>query len=612
MPFCSLNEGHYRALEKSLSELVDKLDPRYLTALVTAGEVQAGRLRSFLSANREVPLAGIDVLPGILHLAARLSDTPVFAERISPADRTATAMKAMSSLEESEPYHGTRGNISSAASLGGFFEKLLEQGIDPDMYSICSEMTSADPGPVEQTTGRLFQLYTETRNELYPSSPDRIIASSPGRNGRYSTLLFFGFYDLNPAQRRFTGRLRESGADVHWFSPVHPSSRWRAVYGRTGDFLRDLGFRERNRVDWNFPHTPAAAAAESLLGGSGPVPDPDVLRITAAAGDIGAAREVLRRISDLVGEGMDPRRIAVVTRRPDDSLVARLAHHEGLPVSAPLTTPLSDLPIAGLAAAIAQLPEDDFHYSSLETLVTTGMLDPDLDPGERGIRKAVNETGVRSGLDNWRAALGEQSGLRRLIDVLGDFFDSRGVMEAPLVSLAEFRELLCAVSRSDPGDPLLDLILPAPDWRSREPVDWRTFAGILRQHLGETDAALRDGDRDGFSVLSLEKMRGSLWDAVIIMDLEEGIFPSVQIDDPRLSAELRSALQLPDPCMREAEEAFLLSQAMEASSGSIDLVYRYLDSSGRPLNPSPFIAEAVSAGQQEGSGCHFSRKPSSP
>ncbi len=612
MPFCTLNEGHYRALEKSLSGLFASIGDGTPTALVTAGEVQAGRIRSVLLASRNGPLAGVDLLPGILQLAAKLSDTPCIRTRTSPADRAAIALRAMSSLGKGEPFSEMRGNVSSASSLGTFFEKLLEQGITPEMYSVCSGMLQADPGPVEIATGRLFDLYTGLRNSHYPFTPDQILSNSPGDTCRYGVIVFYGFYDLNPGQRRFVRRLADTGADIHWFSPVHPSSRWRDVYGRTGNFLRELGFRKRSRVDWDTELSPSADIAEALLGGYRIRPDPGIFGITAAPGEMGAAREVLARVTGLQAGGVPLREIAVITRKPDDSLVTRLAHHEGVPISAPLTSPLLELPLASLTIAITQLPEEDFHYTSFEALISTGMLRPAIDPGVTGLREAISQSGVRNGLDNWRSALREDAPLRQLIDMIGDFYDSRSGKEKPSSSLDSLRNLVVELSGCAGDDPLIDRIFPVSEWCLQEPVDWWTFSALLRQHLAETRIDLRTGDAEGFRILSFERTRGSLWSALIVLDLEEGIFPSRQIDDPRLSAELRSALQLPDPLIREREEAFLLYQAMEASNGCLTLVYRYLDSQSRPMRPSPFIAGALSPDDREGRPEFFTRRPSSP
>ena len=136
MPFLTLDEGHYRALEESLSALFDSIPGGTPVALVTAGQPQAERIRQVLLRERGTPLAGTDILPSIRHLAAKLSECPAPGLKPSPADTAAMAMKAMSRLEPGEPFSVMRENVSSAGSLGAFFERLLDQGITPEMYSV--------------------------------------------------------------------------------------------------------------------------------------------------------------------------------------------------------------------------------------------------------------------------------------------------------------------------------------------------------------------------------------------------------------------------------------------------------------------------------------------
>jgi CRISPR/Cas system-associated exonuclease Cas4 (RecB family) len=612
MPFLTLNEGHYRALEKSLADLVHSVPQGSRTALVTAGEVQAERIRRVLLDGAHPVLAGLEILPGISRLAYRLSADPFPGTAVPVTDIASMALAALSGLSPQEPFYGMAGNASSALSMGSFFERLLEQGITPGMYSVSSGMLREEPGPVAAATGRMFEEYCRERSIHYPLTADIVMSEAPGPDRSvYGIIVFYGFYDLNPGQRRFVKRLGKTVADIHWFSPVHPSSPWRDVYGRTGEFLRGLGFRERHRIDWSTELSCPAETALWLLGETGTSPSGGTTGIVAAAGEMGEAREVLDTVSRLSRKGISWGQIAVVTRRPAESILPRFAHHEGVPIHCPLSVPLAELPLARLITAVTRLPDSDFHYSRLEEITSTGLLDPLFDPGTGGIRAAVAATGVRTGLDDWRTALGEDSPMYRLVSRLGDFFDGTGAVGDPLLLLGSLRTLVADLTSLDPADPLLAVMLPEDGWRFREPAGWKRFSDVLQRHLETVSTDLLEGDRDGFRLLSFEQVRGTLWSHVIVLGLEDGTFPSRQNDDPRLPSDLRTALQLPDPAAREREEAYLFFQAMEASASEVILIYRNQDSRSRPSMPSPFISRGVCPGGAAGP-VSFSRRPPSP
>jgi len=612
MPVRILSEGHFGALESTLADLFRSIPPESSIALVTAGEQQRKRIRDVLLAGISDILSGVELLPGIPHLAARLADNPCIREKVSISDRAVMALGAVRLLGDSDPFSGLKGNPASAAALGRFFENLLEQGITPEAYRVCSEMLEDEPGPVEITSGRMFEFYSEERNRLYGSPPDVILASSPGSSSRFDLVIFYGFYDLNPGQRRFVKRLASLDVQIHWFSPLHPSSRWRDIYGKTGEFLRNLGFEERRRVDWNVPVSPAGILAEAVNRDSVIDPDPGILSVSAVSGEIGAAREVLRRISMFENGGVPLREIAVVEKSPEDSLVTRLAHHEGVPVAAPLTAHLSEFPEAVLVLAASVVEEQDFHYTSIEALINTCRLDPLLDPGVADLRKSVLSSGVRSGLGNWRAAREGGHHVPELIEVLGLFYDTLSPRAEPVEYLESLRALAEKLTGGSPEETLTGHMFSSEGWKYDGRVDWNTFSALLRLRFGETYIELRPGDTEGFTVLSMERTRGTLWTAVIIKDLEEGVFPSKRIDDPRLPQELRNRLELPDTDQREQEEAFLLSSTMEAASDHVSLIYMSLDSSGKSVLPSPFIKAFVPNGTGSGKCSWFSRRTANP
>ena len=246
MALLSVHLGHWRALEKTWITEFTRTGANGGTAVVTAGSQIASRLAELIPG----PTAGARFFPGIPLLARSLAGT-LTSDKVSVPQSITLA------------YHAGY-ELNSAASAAAFFENLLENGINAEMFEIQSKSLREPDTEVAKTASR-FTEYQKLRDKEFPFTPYGTMRRGPSGGGMYQTVMFYGFYDLNPGQRNYIRKLA-SITDIKWFSPVHPSHHWRKAFVRTMDFLKDLHEREGlHRVDGDQSLSPNAQFAETFL-----------------------------------------------------------------------------------------------------------------------------------------------------------------------------------------------------------------------------------------------------------------------------------------------------------------------------------------------------------
>lgn len=613
----TLYEGHYRALEEDFLELVRRLrkEERELS-VISAGTGQLDRLRELLLSDSDNGIiGGIHFLPGIRHLAQKIYPVPLPVEKVSHSDRTLFTLHAMKEVKKGEPLFDLRENTETAHSMGSFFESLFEHGITPELYDITSISLSGGQTTTEKTVGRILGSYDIERRKGYHSCGDMVLERDiPDRV--QGTYIFYGFYDLNPSQRRFLKKFCKSAGEVFWFSPVSRSSHWSSVYQRTSQLLQDIGIgslvRSGNRKQMNS----FASFFEALASQSRPVVPAKGFRITAVSGEIGSCRAALKRIVEMnENEAIDLRGIAVVRRKQEGESLVRLAHHEGVPVNAPLKTKLSSLPAGSFVLNLLKAIGTDFYYVHVQNLLASGLFVDEFAADPLEIVYVAENSGIRMGLQRWRdwySSAAEKNRLVSFLRKLDTFFSG-----LPPVALAsEYLEHLRnffeeTVSGSIPRS-IRDSLFDPHEFTFSMEVSLPQFIDALRLNYQARDIVLRAADPEGFRVLTIEKVRGSLFDSVLLMDMEEGIYPGSPDEDPRLSEELRARLQMSLKTERETEDGFLLRQAGEAAGKSLDIIFRQTDNEGGEISPSPFISNLVHPDNQPAKASWFVTGSSSP
>lgn len=594
----TLYEGHYRALEEDFLKLAERIlsEGKQLT-VISAGTGQLDRLRKLLMDNSGAGIiGGIEFLPGIRHLAQKIGSIPASLEAVSHSDRALYALQAMKDLKKGEPLFDLRENTETAHSMGSFFEDLFEHGISPELYEITSLSLSREQTTTEKTIGRMLGRYGEGRDKDYFSCGDMILEREIP-DGTRRTYVFYGFYDLNPAQRRFLKRFINSVGETYWFSPVSENSQWSSVYLRTRRLLQDIGIgslvRSGNRIQMNR----FAGFFEALPKQPRPSIPIDGFRITAVSGEIGACRAVLKRISEFrVKENIELARIAVVRRKREGECLVRLAHHEGIPVDVPLKAKLSKIPEGEFVLNLLNAVNMDFYYVYLESLLASGILKDDYAADPFEIAEVVENNGIRMGLGKWRdwySSLKAESRLGSFLRKLDTFFSGLPRKANAGEYLRHIKTFFEETALESIPLSIRDSLFDPRVFKYSGEVSIAQFADTLKLYYEEKDVVLRKPDHDGFQVLTIEKARGMLFDSVLLMDMEEGIYPGSPNEDPRLSDELRGKLQMTLKSERETEDGFLLRQAGESAVETLDIVYREQDTAGSELSPSPFIAAIV-------------------
>jgi len=613
-----LFEGHYRALEGRFAALIGTLSREAGGVTVVAADSgQLERLRGIAVAVLGAPvLGGIRFLPGMTRLAEKICPLPFKAGTVSHADRTLFALAALEETRPGEPLHDLRGNAETAHSMSGFFEDLLEQGITPSAYQV-QAMSSTEDSVTVTVAGRVFAAYHELRGACYPMTVSDLVAQ-PVPPDTEGTFLFYGFYDLNPGQRAVVRKLAACpGASIHWFSPLGALSPWAPLYARTREFLERLGIAETVGCDGDSEMGRFASFFESLPVQERPTPPHPGFGILVTAGPMGTARAVLNRIDVLAAEGGSPSSVAVVTRsREEASMIARLAMHEGVPVAAPLEASIASMPLGRLVTALLDLEANDFHHLYVTRLAMSGCLKQELSPSPAEVIRVVLSSGVRMDRDRWMdwvaADDGRHGRLGRLLSGICLFYGGLPAKALPAEYAATLERLVVSLAEEEPVRPFLDLMLDPSSFRAPGRIGWSDFAAALRIHLDRAPVTLVEGAGDGFSILTPERLRGGLYDSVILTGMEEGVWPSMTCEDPRLPEDFRAMLELPLKRDREIEDGFLLRQAGEAAGRTLDLVLGQRKADGSEVYPSPLIARLIAPREGSAPGAWLRRESSSP
>jgi RecB family exonuclease len=613
-----LYEGHYRALEEDFLDLAGRIVAKgdKLT-VITAGAGQLGRLRNLLACRSENGITGgVDFLPGIGHLARMKGPVPAPFNTVSHSDRTLFSLRAMECLNEGEPLFDLRNNTETAHSMGSFFETLFEHGITAELYNITSLSLSEGQSITEAVIGRILGVYEEERNRNYSSLEDMVLERAiPGEIT--GSFIFYGFYDLNPLQRRYIRRFMKVCGCVYWFSPVPENSQWGSIYFRTRSLLQETGIdsviRSGNRMQMNS----FAGFFESLPKQLRPAVPVSGFRITASSGETGACRTVLKRICELNRDsGIDFSQIAVVRRKQDAGSLVRMAQHEGISVNAPLKVKLSQMPEGVFVLNLLTAVSMDFYYVYLENLLASGILGDLYAANPSEIAETVESSGIRLGLARWRdwySTAEDGNRLASFLRALDSFFSGLPAKATALEYFGLLRKFFEKTVQEPSSTPVAESLFDRDVFGFSGEISLLNFTDSLRFFYESKDIVLREADPEGFRVITIEQIRGNLFRSVLLMDMEEGVYPGSPGDDPRLSDELREKLQMTLKSEREIEDGFLLRQAGEAAEETLDIVYREQDSSGEEVSPSPFISSTVLS--QEGYSpdpAWFSRSSSSP
>jgi RecB family exonuclease len=575
----ALYEGHWRSLEKAFLKSLASWDERPI-AVVTAGYPLLERLVAVLGEAGTGDLAGVQFLPGIPRLAEKLSSLPP-PPPVSPADLTGCGLSAYGSPEK-------------ALSGTGFLSGMLEQGIGSEEFGLVLQSLPEDPGPTARSALKSLQAFEEALSAAYARRVDTLMRETPAK--AFAGVFMYGFYDLNPAQRRFVKALF-AGTPVTWFSPIHPSSPWRGVYARTGDFLGTLFTGRRHRVDAGLPLSPIARLGESLFTDKVVSPPPGVETIRCGSG-LGFDKGLVHAVKTMqqVRPGF---RVAVAARSRDRESAALALNLAGIQTNPGVSMPLSATPFGRFLLGVCELPAWNWHNLEIGRLLASGVVF-----GESPSRYAgqVSATGARFGIE--ALARLDMPFAKKLVAF------HTGLPEAGPPSV--FLDALERLVENPDGIPLPELfhelVLDRGSWSLQRKVTLEGFRAMLKAQLEGTSATVFPKCRTGVQVLSPEQIRGTLFDGIVLTGLEEAVLPSRIPEDPRFPMVLRKALGMSSGETREQEEAFVLRQVFEAATERLVLVVRTTDPEGRGQRHSPLVSRLL---EKPGGNC-FTVSDSAP
>ncbi len=564
MPVKAVFQGHWRALEVSFLKELNHIKNKNTIAVITAGQSLAKHIMELIPGE----IAGLRFLPGFPALSKILASSPT-GPSVPEAQQIALACLA--------------GYIpESGRTAATFFEKLIEMGVSADAFSVIANSTRGLNREVLRTAER-YSVYFAERNKLHPLSPGCVYAAGPSETNRFQTYLFYGFYDLNPAQRMYVKKLSRK-AEIIWFSPVHPSHHWRETGKRTSTFLTELGTHEIHRVDSRLPLSPSAQFGENLLTGKA-ITDTEDLELLLCGSGTGFARAITDKVAKY-RKLYDDNEIAVIATGDDATRLADEMYLSSIPSSLTPSVRASALPTGNLLLKLLHLGDNRFHHKDIEKLLLTGTVTMAETPDASAYASLAAERGLRFDLHSLRA-----TGFP-FASLLADFFENLPLNAKPGDFLKKTTTLLAALTDNNFPNVFTESLLTESAFRFEQPVSFSVFRVMVVAAL-DTPVKLEETPSGGVAIISPEKARGIQKKALVVTGLEEGSFPRPAIADPRLPLEVRKQLQLPSPDTREVEEAFLLRQLFEAAEESICIVCRNTDASGRPVAVSPFISPLV-------------------
>lgn len=605
-----LVEGHYRALESALPAEVGKALARGPAAIVTAGAALQRRVLRILEPAGLAIMPGIEIIPGFPQLAARISGRPFSGDAVSAADRILLALEAMEGIPRGMPYAALSDTPHAARALAEFFEnELLDRGIDPETYDIsakaasgtASEAGAGDAAEHEQATVEAvhiaFEGYCSLRRVLYPGTPDQVARSAlETRNNRYRTLIFHGFLDLNPLQRRLLKSVLGTGAVVVFLCPVPAALEAWSDMGRPTRALLDRSRGEYARPDAGGRRPRFLEFADELLADE-LRSIPEGFGLVGAPGPAGVARAVMNCIAQGEREGIPPSSTAVIGRGPAFEAVESMLRMEGIRTTRPGRVPFSRLPVASLLSGIVRMRILDFHHSTLETVAGSGLLRDGIGASPDEIARAVQTAGPRKGRSMLQRIAGLENGPhRRAAGLAGALLAADAAMPRSAPVSVHLRALCsAAIPLLDPDGRDAVLLAALPDLaaaRYRREIPFARFAEILGDVMEKIRLDL-PGTQGGVELLEFDEARGSSFRSVIVFGIEEDVLPGVTRSDPRLPEELRKWLELSPGSLREREQALLFRQVLECAEERLTLVRMTEDPTGREVSWSPFIGPLV-------------------
>ncbi|MFP4058151.1 MAG: PD-(D/E)XK nuclease family protein [Candidatus Brocadiia bacterium] len=474
------------------------------------------------------------------------------------------------------------------------------------------------------------------RGRLYDSADLLAAAADAAPRDRWLSRVawvgLYGFYDLNPLQRRLVAAAT-GGQPAAVFFPYEPEAPAFAYAEPTFQWFLDEGFVPREEPR---PELPAELAT---LGASlfGPPPDEPRgaggrVRVVSAPDELREVKTILRTALDAAREGHRLYRVGVVLRQPATyaPLFAEECEAGGLAAYHDRPPPLSASRAGRSMLLLLRLLGSDFPRADLMEFVTYAdvpfedFLPAGAEAAPADWDLASIEAGVVAGRETWLERLGAYRRRLSAEDAGGERRARRlEAVEAFLAFLEGLFEALAEVPQQGTWGEMVDAVLEAYRRLVRpgegrqatveamgalgaldatgEQCELDALASLAREALDSRRPRPRSFGSCGPTIVGLMEGRGLPFDVVCVPGLVEKAFPAPPAPDPLLSdgdrRRLRRAgLELSLQSRRGLEERLLFRLAVGAGSRAVVLTTPRLDpSTGRERVASHFLLRVAEA-----------------
>lgn len=468
---------------------------------------------------------------------------------------------------------------------------------------------------------KLLQIYTsyfdslpvKTRTGLYKQAI-AFAAQSPYIK-KFGSVIFYGFYDLTGIQFELFESIKNAASNPVLFYPYVKHNAYKFNERFYGEKL--LGMSSNNVL---YPITKdnslRSILSENLFNSAKAFSPPatDAVRIIDASGSkdevFAAAKEVLR----LKNKGVNYEDIAVCFRAAgeyEEEIVKTFSDNK-IPFTVKLKKNLLSHPLAWLCSNLLNFRAENFSYRHALTMLNSVYFNAALSGAEVNILKNYC---VASGFNCWQNVLGMEPKNKEHAPVLkkvAKLLSSLNKELAALESSFSWSALSAGAIK------ILDKYINAKALNKEARGIFDLFAFTVKE-LGDFDfvAPAKPGDfleelnarlnaaqyekpsefETGVTVSDVMGIRAQNFKAVIMLGLNEGLFPLTVNEDALLRDKVRAflsdALGYPIRPLkdRHQEERLLFYLAATSASDYLTCIYQRSDSQGKSRAPSLFLHE---------------------
>lgn len=487
----------------------------------------------------------------------------------------------------------------SPGALVGALHELKAAGVDPDaaLALLAEEELGLEEAPKLAELLSLYKRYSEelrrrrlhVRADVVRRAAER--APDSAYLGSLRHVLYYGFYELDQNQIDLFREVRRR-VDVTCFFPCEDRPEYAYAREFLDAFIVPLARRRRN------------------LGAEEPRPRLRVLSASGAHDEVWAAAKEILRWAD---QGIPYSDIGVVARTLDPylDLVETLFREHRIPFTSSARRRLDRDPRVKAARLLFSL--GDFDRADVLDLLRSPFFrrpggDPDL------WDQASRRMGIGRGADVWRRRLGEAAGKDYVSDrgaragkspfvlpraEVDLFWESvRGLLEAPpppTTGWADFAAwALGRLRRFLEPDPRIEAAIEG--LASLEGLAFEEPLELLREELARLSEPA--GGPAGVQVLDAMAARGLSFRALVLLGLNERVFPRFILEDPFFSDAVRARFETRLGCrfprkLRGYDEERLLFFLLLRSADEIVLSYQRSDEQGRLQIPSSFLPDGL-------------------